>query len=116
LPWVLKGLYLSEDATVSFHKDGDNTVIGFNEKKPQTDDLKHFYNLGESSWSLPLTKLSLDNFNFDVISKEFKSQGASNPIRLGLIDSASNTITVGKGDFEEIKEYLKKKDPSIEVR
>lgn len=34
LPWVLKGLYMSEDASVSFHKDGDNTVIGFNEKKP----------------------------------------------------------------------------------
>jgi hypothetical protein len=59
----------------------------------------------------------MDNFNFDVVSKEFKSKGASsNPIRLGLIDSASNTITVGEGDFEEIKSYLKKQDPSVEVR
>lgn len=38
------------------------------------------------------------------------------PQRLAFIDSRINTIQVGKGDFEDLKNKLKNSDSSIEVR
>jgi len=72
--------------------------------------VNNFFNLGESSWALPLTRMSLNRH--DVRPKE----ESESPMRLAFIDSASNSITLGKSDFEAVEAILKDKESSVEVR
>lgn len=83
LPWRLKND--DNEASVSFHKDGNNTVVAFNEQKPFAD-LRNFYNLADSSWALPLSKMSLDQN--EISARDLPVD----PQRLAFIDSRINTI------------------------
>jgi len=84
-------------------------VIGFNEKKPLAD-IRNYFNLAETSWALPMSYMSVGEQ--EIKPKEL----LNNPQRLAFIDSASNSIQVGKGDFESIEKAMKQTDSSIEVR
>ena len=115
MPRLLKSSGALSDATVSFHADSDgNPVVSIGETiSRSTKGVKHFFNLGEKTWALPLSHIF---YNYEqVLPKEFSDIDSFVPTRLAHIDSVSSSIQIGPAEFEIIKKKMMQEDKSIEA-
>lgn len=116
LPKALKRSGSLSRATITFHSDKDGkTVLGFGENIAQkSEGVKHFFNLGEDSWSVPLNHIFYDYDH--VMPEEFSKIESFVPTRLAHIDSVNASIQIGQPEFEVIQKKMQQQDKTIEAK
>lgn len=118
LPKALKSSGGIDRATVTFHRDdAGKTVLGFGEsiaEKKKSENVKHFFNLGEDTWSI-----SLDHIFYDyehVMPEEYTDYESFVPTRIAHIDSVNATIQMGQPEFDFIQKRMMHQDKTIEAK